>query len=259
MSKNIFFISISILVFSCSGSEKNIANKEVMQLETENTISSSSGKKTLNINVSIPFGKRITDNNIIAEDGHIKIKGSFGDISSKIDANTGASSPSGVVKKVNAYGYLNTKVYGEKASMPEGLLKLLIFGAAPYFIYETDGFTGNGYGQKVMNSNEGPKITGTGITKVGGVIIIRYIHADALSVIPNAYEIKSDQNGMFRVDKFSKKFKRSLTQLDKDTSFSDIDFVDDSVEDNVPYWEGNLKGIFEENIFTLKGTLFLVE
>ena len=114
----------------------------------------------------------------------------------------------------------------------------------------------NGISQKTLDGTNGPKVTGTGVTKdETGVITIRYAHAGGPTVYPWVYELKSDTNGIFKIGYGSDNNKMSTSQISNDIDFANIEMVTDKAKDGIPYWQGDLQGTFENDTLTLKGTL----
>ena len=114
----------------------------------------------------------------------------------------------------------------------------------------------NGISQKTLDGTNGPKVTGTGVTKdETGVITIRYAHAGGPTVYPWVYELKSDTNGIFKIGYGLDNNKMSTSQISNDTDFANIEMVTDKPKAGIPYWQGDLQGTFENDTLTLKGTL----
>ena len=240
MKKTILILlSISIFIFSCS---KTASNQET-----------SSEAGTMEIDFKAVFGEKANDDNNLTQNAYLKVSGTYGNIDAKADAATGASTPAGSTKSWDSYRYQNKQFANNKIERGFGFF--VLYGIAPSETYNFDGMI-NGISQKTLDGTNGPKVTGTGITKdETGVITIRYAHAGGPTVYPWAYELKSDTNGIFKIGYGSDNNKMSTSQISNDTDFANIEMVTDKAKDGIPYWQGDLQGTFENDTLTLKGTL----
>ena len=239
--KHLIILAFSIFIISCSGN-------------TETNKQSTTEPATLTIDFQAIFGEKANDDNTIMQNSYLKVTGSYGDIDAKVDAVTGASTPTGATKSWDSYRYQNKQFANNK--IERGLGFFVLYGVSPSKTYNFDGMTGTGISQKTLDGTNGPKVTGTGITKdQTGVITIRYAHAGGPTVYPWAYELKSDTNGIFKIGYGLENNKMSKMQISNDIDFADIEMVTDKAKDGIGYWQGDLQGSFENNILTLKGTL----
>lgn len=236
MKKLIIISALFIFALSCAKKEET---KEV----------------TLTIDFSMPYGELANSNGSLNKTAKLKVDGGYGSIDAKPDAVTGASAPAGATKLWDNYRYVNASAAnGNKLELDLGYF--VLYGIAPYETYVFDGMTGNGFSQKMLDGTNGPKITGTKIEKSkDGVITIKYAHAGGPTVYPFAYEMVSDTNGVFKFGYNMTNNKRSVSRVSNDIVFEDIEMTTDIAKSGVPYWQGDLQGAFENNIFTLKGTL----
>ena len=227
--KHLIILALSVFIISCGGNT-----------ETNNQTTTESA--TLTIDFQAIFGEKANDDNTIMQNSYLKVTGSYGDIDAKVDAVTGASTPTGATKSWDSYRYEN------------GFF--VLYGVSPSKTYNFDGMTGTSISQKTLDGTNGPKVTGTGVTKdETGVITIRYAHAGGPTVYPWAYELKSDTNGIFKIGYGLENNKMSKLQISNNIDFANIEMVTDKAKDGIGYWQGDLQGTFENNILTLKGTL----
>lgn len=212
-------------------------------------------KNTVTIDFKMPYGEKAADNEEISKIAKLKVEGSYGVIDAKPDAVTGASSPKGATKLWDGYRYTGSNAAnGNKIEADLGFF--VLYGVAPYETYKADGMTGNEYSQKILNGTNGPVIKGTKIEKSkDGVITIRYAHAGGPTVYPFAYEMISDTNGIFKFGYNITNNRRSVSRITNDTDFENIEMTADSAKTGSLYWQGELKGTFEDNVFSLNGTL----
>ncbi|MEI0489900.1 hypothetical protein [Brachyspira pulli] len=237
--KKIIFIDliVSVFVFSCG--------------KTETSNQEAAG--TMDIDFKAVFGEKANDDNTLTENSYLKVSGTYGNIDAKVDATTGASTPAGATKSWDSYRYQNKQFANNK--IERGLGFFVLYGVAPAQTYNFDGMV-NGISQKTLDGTNGPKVTGTGVTKdETGVITIRYAHAGGPTVYPWVYELKSDTNGIFKIGYGLDNNKMSTSQISNDTDFANIEMVTDKAKDGIPYWQGDLQGTFENDTLTLKGTL----
>ncbi|WP_295154217.1 hypothetical protein [uncultured Brachyspira sp.] len=228
---------ISVLLFSCTKTD---------------TTSNEAG--TMDIDFQAVFGEKANDDNNLMENAYLKVSGTYGNIDSKVDAETKASSPAGATKSWDAYRYQNSQPQNNR--MERGLGFFVLYGVSPARIYNFDGMTETGVSQKTLDGTNGPSIIGTGVNKdEAGVITIRYAHAGGPTVYPWVYELKSDTNGIFKIGYGLDNNKVSTSQISNDINFADIEMITDKAKDGIPYWQGDLQGTFENDILTLKGTL----
>ena len=238
MKKIIFIVlSISIFVFSCSNQNAD----------------SSKEPATLDIDFQIIFGENVKDDNILSENSYLRVSGTYGDIDAKVDATTSASTPEGATKSWNSYRYKDGQYAFNK--MERSLGFFVLYGVSSARIFNYDGMAGND-AMKTLNDVNGPKITGTGISKDdSGIITIRYAHAGGESINPYVYELKSDTNGIFKIGYDTDNFKMSSTPISNDIDFNDIPLITDKAREGISYWQGDLQSTLENDILTLKGTL----
>lgn len=219
--KKITILSIALMILSLAISCGGKAKEQV---------------QTMTIDFSMAYGDATKDNASLNKIAYLKVDGSFGAIDSKPDASTGASSPEGATKSLNAYRFVDIEKYKETTSMPSALRGLLLYGVSPANTYAMDGLSGNQFSQKTMvdtnnNTVVGPKVTGTFIKKeADGSIIIRYAHAGGPNVKPTVYELVSDVNGVLNVSKTPANIKKSAKAIEADTDFNSIELVSDEVK-----------------------------
>lgn len=239
--KHLIILALAIFIISCGGNTET--NKET-----------AAEPATLTIDFQAIFGEKANDDNTIMQNSYLKVTGNYGDIDAKVDAVTGASTPTGATKSWDLYRYENKQFANNK--IERGLGFFVLYGVAPAKTYNFDGMTGTGISQKTLDGTNGPQVTGTGVTKdENGVITIRYAHAGGPTVYPWAYELKSDTNGIFKIGYGSENNKMSKLQISNDIDFANIEMVTDKAKDEIGYWQGDLQGTFENDVLTLKGTL----
>ncbi|PTY40050.1 hypothetical protein [Brachyspira hampsonii] len=246
MKKILIIFVISVLAIACGGQKT--------ETTTANDAANNAEAATLTIDFQAIIGD--TNNTVISSNSYLKITGSYGDIDGKIDAATGASVPTRTPDLLNKYRSADNNVLNNRIEVSMG--QFLLFGTANSSRYIDDGMSGSGIAQRTVDGTTGPKVTGTGITKGDdGVITIRFVHAGGKTVDPYVFEMKSDTNGVFQIGAGTENFKRSETALTNDFDFntdSALLIVDKAKEGN-PYWKGDLKATFENNIIKLNGTL----
>ncbi|WP_295161555.1 hypothetical protein [uncultured Brachyspira sp.] len=239
--KKIFIIFIiSVLVLSCK------------EQKTETMSDADFKAGTLTIDFQAVIGQ--TDNTVISDNSYLKITGTYGDIDGKIDAATGASIPSGTPNLLDKYRSADNNILNNKIEL--GMGEFLLFGTANAERYIDDGMSGSGIAQRTVDGETGPKITGTGITKdADGVITIRFAHAGGRTVDPYLFEMKSDSNGIFNIGAGTENFKRSESVIINDTDIINTDILIIDKPKASPYWKGDLKAVYENNIIKITGTL----
>ncbi|WP_300758023.1 hypothetical protein [uncultured Brachyspira sp.] len=241
MNKIILIILIiSVLVFSCT--------------KTDTSSNNEAAAGTMNIDFKAVFDENANDDNKLMESSYLKVTGTYGNIDAKVDAETGASTPKGATKSWDAYRYENNQFANNKIERGFGFF--VLYGVAPAKTFGFDGMNGSGISQKTLDGTNGPKVTGTGVTKdETGIITIRYAHAGGPTVYPWVYELKSDTNGIFKIGYGLDNNKMSTSQISNDTDFADVQMITDKAKDGIDYWQGDLQGTFENGILTLKGNL----
>ena len=246
MKKIFIILSISILAIACGEQKTETATSDAATNNTANT----SG--TLTIDFQAIVGE--TNDSVISSNSYLKVTGSYGDIDGKIDAATGASMPTRTPDLLNKYRSTDNNVFNNKMEVSMG--QFLLFGTANAARYIDDGISGSGIAQRTVDGTNGPKITGTGITKGDdGVITIRFVHAGGKTVDPYLFEMKSDTNGIFSIGAGTENFKRSEAVVTNDTDFNTAVLIVDKAKDGVPYWKGDLQASYENNIIKITGTL----
>ncbi len=243
MKKIFIFLFITIFIVACSSS--NSSNET-------STTSTNSEPSVFNVDLQVLFGS--DDNSAISSNSYLKITGSYGDYEGKIDAVSGASTPSASPKALNEYRAKDGKVIDNRIEF--GIAEFLLFGTASADKFMNDGVSINTYAQKVVGENVGPKVEGTGITKdANGVITIRFAHALGTTLTPYLFEMKSDENGVFKIGQGTENFKRTANPVTNDINFSDAVLIVDTAKAGIPYWVGDLQATYENNILTIQGTL----
>ncbi|PCG19997.1 hypothetical protein [Brachyspira sp. G79] len=236
----LIMLIISVLVFSCT--------------KTDTSSNNEAATGTMNIDFKTVFDENANDDNKLMESSYLKVTGTYGNIDAKVDAETGASTPKGATKSWDAYRYENNQFANNKIERGFGFF--VLYAVAPAKTFGFDGMNGSGISQKTLDGTNGPKVTGTGVTKdETGIITIRYAHAGGPTVYPWVYELKSDTNGIFKIGYGLDNNKMSTSQISNDTDFSDIQMITDKAKDGIDYWQGDLQGTFENGVLTLKGTL----
>lgn len=240
MNKIILIVLIiSVLVFSCTKTD---------------TSSNNEAAGTMNIDFKAVFDENANDDNKLMENSYLKVTGTYGNIDAKVDAETGASTPAGATKSWDTYRYENKQYANNKVERGFGFF--VLYGVSPAKTFGFDGMNGSGVSQKTLDGTNGPKITGTGVTKDDtGIITIRYAHAGGPTVYPWVYELKSDTNGIFKIGYGLDNNKISTSQISNDIDFNNIQMVTDKAKNGIAYWQGDLQGTFENGVLTLKGNL----
>ena len=240
MNKIILIVLIiSVLVFSCTKTD---------------TSSNNEAAGTMNIDFKAVFDENANDDNKLMENSYLKVTGTYGNIDAKVDAETGASTPKGATKSWASYRYENNQYANNKIERGFGFF--VLYGVTPAKTFGFDGMNGSGVSQKTLDGTNGPKITGTGVTKDDtGIITIRYAHAGGPTVYPWVYELKSDTNGIFKIGYGLDNNKISTSQISNDIDFNNIQMVTDKAKNGIAYWQGDLQGTFENGVLTLKGNL----
>lgn len=240
MNKIILIVLIiSVLVFSCTKTDTSSNNKAA---------------GTMNIDFKAVFDENANDDNKLMENSYLKVTGTYGNIDAKVDAETGASTPKGATKSWDSYRYENNQYANNK--IERGLGFFVLYGVAPAKTFGFDGMNGSGVSQKTLDGTNGPKVTGTGVTKDDtGIITIRYAHAGGPTVYPWVYELKSDTNGIFKIGYGLDNNKISTSQVSNDIDFNNIQMVTDKAKNGIAYWQGDLQGTFENGVLTLKGNV----
>lgn len=241
--KRIFIIfTISLFAASC-GSEKT---------GRASSADTSSKTRTLTVDFQAVIGE--TNNVVISSNSYLKITGSYGEIDGKMDAETGASMPSRTPDLLNKYRSTDNDVLNNRIEISMG--QFLLFGTSDASRYIYDGMSGSSIAQRIVDGTNGPKITGTGITKGSdGVITIRFVHAGGKSVNPYLFEMKSDVNGVFKIGAGTENFKRSKDAVTNDIDFDTEVLITDKAKEGIPYWKGDLQASYENNIIKINGTL----
>ena len=240
MNKIILIVLIiSVLVFSCTKTD---------------TSSNNEAAGTMNIDFKAVFDENANDDNKLMENSYLKVTGTYGNIDAKVDAETGASTPKGATKSWDSYRYENNQYANNKIERGFGFF--VLYGVTPAKTFGFDGMNGSEVSQKTLDGTNGPKITGTGVTKDDtGIITIRYAHAGGPTVYPWVYELKSDTNGIFKIGYGLDNNKISTSQISNDIDFNNIQMVTDKAKNGIAYWQGDLQGTFENGVLTLKGNL----
>lgn len=123
----------------------------------------------MDIDFKAVFGEKSNDDNTLTQNAYLKVSGTYGNIDAKVDATTGASTPKGATKSWDSYRYQNKQFANNK--IERGLGFFVLYGVAPAKTFNFDGMV-NGISQKTLDGTNGPKVTGTGVTKDETVLLL---------------------------------------------------------------------------------------